>query len=124
MDLDNIIKSIDPNKYEVKFDNSVIKEVTSNFLYIEEADSSIPIEEAAPSLELVSEQSVENDDLIYSLDSNELDDILFLIDGTRLGSLNNSDNEYNSNDEIEISIGDINLPADTLDTNNTSSIPN
>ena len=52
--LGKVIKSVGPNKYEVKFDNSVIKEVTSNSLCIEEADSGIPIEEAAPALEPVS----------------------------------------------------------------------
>ena len=52
--LSNVIKSVGPIKYEVKFDNGVIKEVTSNSLHIEEADSGIPIKEAAPVLELVS----------------------------------------------------------------------
>ena len=52
--LSNVIKSVGPNKYEVKFNNGVIKEVTSNSLLIEEAVSSIPIEEAALVLELVS----------------------------------------------------------------------
>ena len=32
---------MDPNKYEVKFDNGIIKEVTSNSPHIEEADSGI-----------------------------------------------------------------------------------
>ena len=43
-----------PKKYKVKFDNGVIKEVTSNSLRIKEADSGILIEEVALSLELVS----------------------------------------------------------------------
>ena len=42
--LGNVIKFVDPNKYEVKFNNSFIKEVTFNSLPIEEVDSSIPIE--------------------------------------------------------------------------------
>ena len=46
------------------------------------------------------------------------------MDSARLSSFNDSNNEYDSNDEIEISMGDINLPADTSDTNNTSSISN
>ena len=50
----SVIKSISPSKCEVKFDNGVIKEVTSNSLHVEEADSSIPIKEAAPALEPVS----------------------------------------------------------------------
>ena len=53
--LGNVIKSMSSNKYEVKFCNSIIKEVTSNSLRIEETDSGIPIEEVAPSLESVSE---------------------------------------------------------------------
>ena len=46
------------------------------------------------------------------------------MDGTRLGSFNNSNNEYDSNNEIKINSGDINLPANTPDTNNTVPIPN
>ena len=99
--LSNVIKSVDPNKYEVKFDNSVIKEVTSNSLRIEEADSGILIEEVAPVLELVSQQSIENNEIINnSLDSDKTDDILFLMDGAGLGSFNDSNNKCNSNDEI------------------------
>ena len=124
--LGNIIKSVGPNKYEVKFDNGVIKEVTSNSLRIEEADSGIPVEEAAPSLEAVSKESVENDDSNFSPDSEESDDILFLMDSARIDTFSDSDNESNdnSNDEIEINTGDINVPADTPDTNNNASTPN
>ena len=46
------------------------------------------------------------------------------MDSARLGSFSNSDNECDSNDKIEINMGDINLLADTSDTNNTLSIPN
>ena len=55
-----------------------------------------------------------------------MDNILFLIDSARLDSFNNSVNECNkdSNDEIEINFGYINLLANTPDTNNTTSIPN
>ena len=114
-----------PNKYKVKFDNGIIKEVTFNSLCIEEADSGILIEETAPVLELVSQQSVENNEIVNnSPDSDESDDILFPIDSTGLSSFNNSDNEYDSNDKIEINTRDINLLANTSDTNNTSSIPN
>ena len=121
--LDNAIKSVSLNKYKVKFGNGVIKEVISNSLHIEKADSGIPIEEAAPVLEPVS--SVENDEIVSnSSDSNEWDDILFLMDSARLDLFNNSDNKCDSNDEIEINTGDMNLPADALDTNNTSSISN
>ena len=121
--LGNVIKSAGSNKYEVKFGNGVIKEVISNSLHIEKADSGIPIEEAAPVLEPVS--SVENDEIVSnSSDSNEWDDILFLMDSARLDLFNNSDNKCDSNDEIEINTGDMNLPADALDTNNTSSISN
>ena len=49
---------MDPSKHEVKFDNSVAKEVTSNSLRIEEADSGMLIEEAALSLEPVSKRLV------------------------------------------------------------------
>jgi len=124
--LGNVIKSVGPNKYEVKFDNGVIKEVTSNSLCIEEADSGIPVEEAAPSLEAVSKESVENNDSNFSPDSEESDDILFPMDSAGIDTFSDSDNESNdnSNDEIEINTGDINVPADTPDTNNNASTPN
>ena len=120
------MKSVDPNKHEVKFYIGATKEVTSNSRRIEEADSSVPFEEAASLLEPVRKGSVENNDSNYSPNSNELDDILFLIDDAGLNSFNDSDNKSNkdSNDEIEINSGDINLPADTQGTNNAASMPN
>ena len=41
------------------------------------------------------------------------------MDSNGLSSFSNSDNECDSNDKIEISTGDMHLPADTSDTNIT-----
>ena len=95
-----VVKSVGPNKYEVKFDNGVTKEVSSNALRIEEADSGIPVEEAAPSLEPTGEESAGNEDSNYTPDSEESEDVLFPMDTAGVNPFPDSDDEADaSNNE-------------------------
>ena len=124
--LGNVVKSVGPNKYQVKFDNGVVKDVASNVLRIEEDDSGIPVSEVVPNLEPVSEDLDDDEESNYSPDSEESDDALFPMDAAGVDDFPQSDGESNddSNKEIEFNIGDVNAPADTPETNNDTTTPN
>ena len=124
--LDIVVKSVSPNKHQTKFDNGVAKEVASDALRIEEADFSMPADEVAPNLEPASKESAEDEESNCSPDSEESDDALFPMDSAGVDAFPESDGESNddSNEEIEISTGDMNAPADAPEISNNATAPN
>ena len=117
----NAASSISNNKYKIKFNNGTTKVVYSNSLWIEDTNSSIPLSESITTTVEVTEEDclykIDKANINTNLDENE--DIIFPINGTRFednGSNNLVDdaNEEDNgiNDEVEINIGNLNIPAD------------
>ena len=137
--LGNVTKSISNNKYEVKFDNRVVKECSSQALRIEEATSGIPIEETVlPQISEDSNDGEESDDEEESAyipdneeandeSSDEPNDFLFPMDSAGVDHpLDDSDKEdecVNSQDSLEFNVGDINAAADTNQINTNVNEP-
>lgn len=140
--LGNVMKSIDNNRCEVKFDNGVVKECSSQALRIEEATSGMPAEETT--LPQISEESNDgesladkegsahnpDDDEVNDQSSEEQEDALFPMDSARVDhpsdDSDKDDDGVDSQDSLEVNIGDINATADanrTL-TNATQPISN
>jgi len=122
-----VISSVSSNKYGILLDNGTEKELQSNALRIEDSSAGIPISEAseepAEVEDNVNEANIDND-----MDQEETEDVIFPMDGADndLVFEETYEEDDSMNDEAEINIGNINIPADpdgtsNENTNNTDS---
>ena len=132
----NISSSIRENKYEIKFDNGSTKVLHSTSPWTKESISGILVLESIATVVEVLEEGIsnENDEANIDPDNDKNEDIIFLMGGARNGYNDSSNNplsevneEDNSmNDEVEINIGDINVPVNIPNkiTNNSETTNN
>jgi hypothetical protein len=124
----NVANSVGDNRYKIKFDDSTTKEVHSNSLQIEDSSSGIPLSEViATVVEATDDNGTQQASKVNTNpDIEETKDFTFLIDSTSIDDIiDNTNKEDDSiNNEVEINIGDINVPADAPDSNNNSTDTN
>ena len=121
----NVVSSIGGNKYSILFDNGITKEIQSNSLRIEDSSAGVPISEAIATVVEVTEIDKNTEENIDH-DVDEAEEITFLMDSSGADHIFDDINEEDDgmNNEAEINVGDINIPADEPTPDNNSNSDN
>jgi len=90
-----------------------MKEIQSNSLRIEDSSAGVPILEVITTAVEVAEMDNNTEENINH-DADKAEEITFLMDGSRADYIFDDTNEEDNgmNDEAEINVSDINIPAD------------